>query len=228
MRGGSVLSALESEARLVVRRAFGCSPELAETIVGQARVTPLPRGQQLWPIEGRDETTLLTQGRAQEVAYGRDGAMVVLHMLGPGEFFGNLMGESEGELAAEVEAVVESAGAKFATSTVVRLMETNHGIAMAISRQLASRIASMRRRMVESALLSATGRISAELLRLARGTADRTIRPMPVLSDLAVSVQSTRETVSRTISQLERRGILKRVEGGLRVIAPHRLEELVY
>jgi CRP-like cAMP-binding protein len=228
MDSGSALSALESEARLVVRRAFGCSAELAETIVSQARVKSLPRGQQLWPIEGRDETTLLTVGRAQEVAYGRDGGMLVLHMLGPGEFFGNLMGESDSELSAEVEAVVESAGAMFATSTVVRLMETNHGVAMAISRQLAGRIAAMRRRMVESALLSATGRISAELLRLARDAADRTIRPRPVLSDLAVTVQSTRETVSRTISQLEKRGILQRVEGGLRVVAPHRLEELVY
>lgn len=228
MHSGLALSELESEARRVVRRTFGCSEELAEAIISQARVKSLPRGQQLWPIEGRDETTLLTVGRAQEVAYGRDGGMLVLHMLGPGEFFGNLMGESEGELSAEVEAVVESAGAMFATSTVVRLMETNHSVAMAISRQLAARIAAMRRRMVESALLSATGRISAELLRLARDAADRTIRPMPVLSDLAVTVQSTRETVSRTISQLEKRGILQRVEGGLRVMAPHRLEELVY
>jgi CRP-like cAMP-binding protein len=138
------------------------------------------------------------------------------------------MGSGEGELSSQIEAVAKSAGAIFGTSTVVRLMETNHGIAMAISRQLSARIAAMRRRMVESALLSATGRISAELLRLARDQTDRTIRPMPVLTELATTVQSTRETVSRTISQLERRGIVERVERGLRVVAPHRLEELVY
>ena len=42
---------------------------------------------------------------------------------------------------------------------------------------------------------------------------------MPVFSDFAISVQSTRETVSNTVSQLEKRGLLKRVEGGLQVVA---------
>ena len=51
---------------------------------------------------------------------------------------------------------------------------------------------------------------------------------MPVLAELAQRVQSTRETVSRTVSQLERRGILRRGDGGLAVIAPHRLDELIY
>jgi DNA-binding GntR family transcriptional regulator len=82
--------------------------------------------------------------------------------------------------------------------------------------------------MVESALLSATGRIAAELLRQARAQPDRTIRPMPVWAELAVQVQSTRETVSRAVSGWEKRGLVKRVEGGLQVVAPHRLEELVY
>lgn len=219
---------MERDARAVIRRAFGCDEALSESIAGSARIARLPRGQQLWPLEDRDETTLVTAGRVQEVAYGRDGAMLVLHLIGPGEFFGNLMGPASADDPAQVEAVVESAGAHFATGAVVRLMETHHGIAMAISRQLAARIEAMRRRMVETALLSATGRIAAELQRLAKGAPDRTIRPIPVFAELAVIVQSTRETVSRTISQLEKRGILARVEGGLSVVAPHRLEEMVY
>ncbi|MGQ4828612.1 helix-turn-helix domain-containing protein [Enterococcus faecalis] len=40
-------------------------------------------------------------------------------------------------------------------------------------------------------------------------------------------MDSTRETVSRTIGDLERRGIITREDDGLRVIAPHRLEELI-
>jgi DNA-binding MarR family transcriptional regulator len=86
----------------------------------------------------------------------------------------------------------------------------------------------MRRRMVESVLLSATGRVCAELERLAKLSPDQTIRPVPVFSELATMVQSTRETVSRTISQLEKRGVLRREDGGLRVVAPHRLAELIY
>jgi CRP/FNR family cyclic AMP-dependent transcriptional regulator len=51
---------------------------------------------------------------------------------------------------------------------------------------------------------------------------------MPVFSELALSLQTTRESVSRAVSALEKRGIVKRVDGGLAIVAPHRLEELVY
>ena len=49
-----------------------------------------------------------------------------------------------------------------------------------------------------------------------------------MLSEFALQVQSTRETVSRAINALEKRGIIRRDEQGLTVVAPHRLEELIY
>lgn len=217
----------------LIRRAFGCDGALSEVVIALARRSALARGQRLFPLDDRDETTLLTAGRAQEIAYGRDGGVLLLQLIGPGEFYGSLMGAGIGEGREDgpvsVEAASEGTAAHFATPGIVRLMEIHACIALAISRQLALRLEAMRRRMVETVLLSATGRICAELLRLAEAAgADRTIRPVPVLAELAVSVQSTRETVSRTISQLEKRGILSRGDGGLQVVAPHRLAELVY
>jgi len=49
-----------------------------------------------------------------------------------------------------------------------------------------------------------------------------------VLAEMALAIQSTRETVSRTINALERAGIIRRSPEDLVIIAPHRLEELVY
>jgi CRP-like cAMP-binding protein len=215
------------ESLAAVREAFGCGDALAETIAAMARESRMSRGAVLWPLAGRDETTLLTQGRAAELAYGREGAVLVLHAIAPGEFYGSLLGGA-GEGATQVEAMSDGAGAHFSTATVLRLMEGYSCVALALARQMASRIEAMRRRMVESALLSATGRIAAELLRQANAAPDRTIRPMPVWAELAVQVQSTRETVSRAVSGWEKRGLVRRVEGGLQVVAPHRLEELVY
>jgi DNA-binding MarR family transcriptional regulator len=82
-------------------------------------------------------------------------------------------------------------------------------------------------RMYAHVALSAVGRVHAELLRLARQSADLTIRPGPVLSDLALRVSTTRETASRAVNALERRGIIRRDADTLVVVAPHRLEELV-
>ena len=219
-------------AQAVLQQAFGCGAALAATIAALGREADHARGAVLWPRGDDGAASLLTLGRAAELAYGREGAALVLHALAPGEFFGEIVGSggavSGGEHGTQVEALSDGAATHFAAAALVRLMESYPLVALAIARHLSARIAAMRQRMLETALLSASGRIAAELLRQARAASDGVIRPLPVWSELAVIVQSTRETVSRTVSGLEKRGVLKRVEGGLALVAPHRLEELVY
>ena len=228
MSGAEVASAAHGiAAQAVLLQAFGCGAVLAGTIGALGRPADHPRGAVLWPRGDDGAASLLTLGRAAELAYGREGAALVLHALAPGEFFGEIVG-SGGERSTQVEALSDGAATHFAAAALVRLMESYPLVALAMARHLSARIAAMRQRMLETALLSASGRIAAELLRQARAAPDGVIRPLPVWSELAVIVQSTRETVSRTVSALEKRGVLKRVEGGLALIAPHRLEELVY
>jgi CRP-like cAMP-binding protein len=220
----------------VIARAFGCGDTLARTIAAAGRGADFGEGQLLYPLPGREQTSLVTAGLAREVAYGREGGVLVLHVIAPGEFYGSLVGLGEGPVegagdsqgAAQVEAVRDGRAVHYGSEAVVRLMETYPGVGVAIARQLARRLAAMRQRMVNNALLSATGRICAELKRLAGAADDGVIRPLPVFAELAQRVQSTRETVSRTVSQLERRGVVRRIDGGLTVVAMHRLDELIY
>ncbi len=214
-------------AQAVLQQAFGCGAALAATIAALGREADHARGAVLWPRGDDGAASLLTLGSAAELAYGREGAALVLHALAPGEFFGEIVG-SGGEHSTQVEALSDGAATHFAASALVRLMESYPLVALAMARHLSARIAAMRQRMLETALLSASGRIAAELLRRSRASSDGVIRPLPVWSELAVIVQSTRETVSRTVSGLEKRGVLKRVKGGLALVAPHRLEELMY
>ena len=227
MVAGGFRRKLSAEARDAVRALFACDDAVTEVIAQLAREAPLADGSVLWPVAGRDETTLITRGRAQEVAYGRDGGMLLLHLLGAGDLYGGLM-DGDGNATSQVEAMSEGRGAHFSSGSLVRLMDSYSAVGLAINRQLAQRLQAMRQRMVETALLSATGRVCSELLRRSRRFPDRVIRPMPVMSELALSVQSTRETVSRTVSQLEKRGIVRRIDGGLEIVAPHRLEEQAY
>ena len=224
---GATGQAQDTPDRALVREAFGCDGALAETIFRAGRLCSFARGQQAWPLSEPDVTLLLLGGKVQEIAYGRDGDTLVLCLILPGELFGNLLGDGLEETTL-IEATEASRGAQFAADALVRLMESYSCVAMAVTRQMARRLQLVRRRMVESVLLSASGRICAELIRLAERAPDRVIRPIPVLSELAVQVQTTRETASRTISQLEKRGILRRDPDGLAVVAPHRLAEMVY
>ncbi len=213
-----------------LREAFGCGEALAGTIAALGRSAGHPRGAVLWPRSDDSQggsASLLTRGSAAEMVYGRDGAPLVLHAIMQGELFGDLAGSGQDSAGAQVEALSEGQAVHFAASVMVRLMESYPLVALALARHLSTRISAMRQRMVEAALLSSTGRIAAELLRMAQAGGG-TIRPMPVMTELALKVQAARETVSRTVSGLEKRGVLRRVDGGLELIAPHRLEELIY
>jgi predicted transcriptional regulator len=80
-------------------------------------------------------------------------------------------------------------------------------------------------RMAARIGLSATGRCYQALL--AKADDDGWIKPLPVLSALALGVNTTRETASRAVAQLVRRGIVERHDNGLRVVSRRMLEELV-
>lgn len=72
--------------------------------------------------------------------------------------------------------------------------------------------------------LSATGRFYRALLQL--GDADGLIKPARLIASLAVSVHTTRETASRALAALTRRGIVERQEDALQIVSRRMLEEL--
>ena len=165
---------------------------------------------------------------ARALLYGAEGQLVLLHEFSRGDIFGAIARADAEPHEAEVVAVEDVRAALFLALDFLTLIEQHGCVGLALSRMLLKRLRETTGRMVERTTLSASGRIHAELLRLARAVADgRTLRPAPVLAAMAVRVLSTRETVSRTINALERRGIIRREADALIVVAPHRLEEMV-
>jgi CRP-like cAMP-binding protein len=79
--------------------------------------------------------------------------------------------------------------------------------------------------------LAANNRVHADLLRQARanmkGANEAEIRPIPVHSDIASRVSTTRETVARVLNDLARKGIVERLKDSLVVRDVDRLHELV-
>ena len=162
-------------------------------------------------------------GRAHALLYSPDGQTILLHEYGPGELFGALapdVGLEEADVVA-----VEAVRALLLEAGVLAGLAERHGcIGLALSRLLLRRLRATSERMYERAALSAGGRVCAELLRLARQGERMAIRPVPVIAELALRVGTTRETASRTVSGLERRGIVRREGDALVVAAPRRLE----
>jgi CRP/FNR family cyclic AMP-dependent transcriptional regulator len=219
---------LDTDLNAILQHIFGCSPEVAARI-GQCAA------DQRYPVKaviirhgGRGGATfLLVAGRAQALGYGIEGQLVLLQEFLPGDFFGAIAHAGASPEEADVVAVENSRAAIFLALDFLALMETHACVGLALSRALLRQLRATSTKMVECTTLSASGRVNAELLRLARLGDGRTVRPAPVLSVLAMRIHSTRETVSRTISGLERRGIIRRETDALVIVAPHRLEELV-
>jgi CRP-like cAMP-binding protein len=218
----------EQDVRAFLRETFGCSDEIAGYIFVRgavrafaAHATIVRQG------EKAAAAYLLTQGRAHALLYSLEGQMVLLCEYRPGDLFGALGELDPAPEEAEIVAVEAARSFILRAAELVALAETYGSIGLALSRLLLRQLRRATSRIYERAAVSAVGRVHAELLRLARASPDLAIRPPPILSELAVRVSTTRETASRAVSALERRGIVRRDARSLTVVAPQRLEELI-
>jgi CRP/FNR family cyclic AMP-dependent transcriptional regulator len=223
MAGGLFLfQAIDLET---VRSTLCCSAETSEQIVRQGRVRLYPARATI--LRQGDRSTiahLLVLGRAQALVYSADGQIILLHDFGPGDLFGALGGLGAAPEEADVVAVQDVRAFLLEAAALIALAERHGCIGLALSRLLLKRLRTASARMYERAALSAPGRVCAELLRLARDGDGLAIRPAPVIAELALRVGTTRETASRTVNALERRGIIRREADALIVAAPARLE----
>lgn len=207
---------------------FDCSLDLAGHILVRGRIRRF-EGRATMVRRGDRISTLyvIVTGRAHAIVYSMEGQAILLHEYRTGDFFGVVSPPYSATHDADVIAV-EQVSAFLLDGGALALLAEQHGcIGLALLKVMVERLQQTASRMFEHVALSAVGRVHAELLRQARRSADLTIRPAPVLSDLALRVSTTRETASRAVNALERRGIIARDTESLKVVAPHRLEELI-
>jgi len=218
----------EETVRHLLCDVFGCSLELAGNILLRGRLRDF-QGHATIVRRGDRISTLyvIITGRAHAIAYSLDGQVVLLHEYRSGDFFGVVSPPYSSNHDADVVAV-EAVSSFLLEGSVLALLAEQHGcIGLALLKVMVGRLQQTASRMYEHVALSAIGRVHAELLRRARQNTDLAIRPSPILSDLALRVSTTRETASRAVNALERRGIIRRDADALIVVAPHRLEELI-
>lgn len=207
---------------------FDCSPDLAGQIFRRGRLRDFPIRNAIVRQGDRIATLyVIVAGRAHAIVYSLDGQIVLLHEYLSGDFFGVVSPPYSAIHDADVVAVEEVSSFLLEGSVLALLAEQHGCIGLALLKAMVGRLQQTQSRMYEHVALSAVGRVHAELLRRARQSADLAIRPAPVVADLALQVSTTRETASRAVNALERRGIIRRDQDKLVVVAPHRLEELI-
>jgi len=173
----------------------------------------------------------IISGTAKAVSYSENGDATWVGYFKPMEFFGHISlltkTDTRFEISAEedVEAIIVSVG------VMTELLAEKEDLSLILAQDLALRLDQMTSRLIEAFTLSAKGRVCAELSRLSRVIGilpeNLIIRPSPVFVELAERVNSTRETVSRTVSDLQKRGIVKRESGALIITKPEGLKAAI-
>lgn len=166
---------------------------------------------------------LVIDGIASADLFSVDGQHARLAGYGPGELFGAY--PEPVAHRADISAVGELSVLIIETRVIAALAAQHAAIAQGVALLMARQLDMVLDRMAARIGLSATGRCYQALL--AQSDADGWIKPLPVLSALAIGVNTTRETASRALAQLVRRGIIERHDSGLRIVSRRMLEELV-
>jgi CRP/FNR family cyclic AMP-dependent transcriptional regulator len=196
----------ESVAEAVVKRRFRRGEIIVE------------RGQK------SNALYILLTGRARVVAADARGREVILAVLQPGDYLGEMSLIDNEPHSASVRAEVQTDVLMLGRAEFARCLPENSSLSYAIMRGLVQRLRNADRQIESLALLDVYGRVARALLDMAADdSGQRVIRGKVSRQDLAKHVGASREMVSRVMKDLEERGLVETLETGS-VVLKERLE----
>lgn len=221
MHGGRTAPAEHVSA---VAACFGCGDDCALLLASAMSERRYERRSHV-ALRGDAATTLflLLEGGVTAEIFGIDGQQAQLARHGPGEIFGAYPVPTL--YRADITATRDTRLLAISTVELAALAHTHAEIGAGLARLLARQLDLLLDRMAARIGLSAIGRFHKALLELANAQGE--ISPAPVISALALSVNTTRETGSRALAALLRRGIVQRQGDALRIVSRRMLEEMV-
>ncbi len=173
----------------------------------------------------------VVRGRVRIVNYSLSGREITLDDIGEGGHFGELAAIDGQPRSAAVLAVEDSLIVALPHRFFMDVMKKHPSVAEKMMGRLTRMVRASTERIMDLSTLAANNRVQAEILRQARKTesTDNTaiIKPIPVHSDIASRVSTTRETVARVLSDLTKKALLQRTKDALVVTDVEKLEEMV-
>jgi CRP/FNR family transcriptional regulator, cyclic AMP receptor protein len=174
---------------------------------------------------------LIVSGRVRVTTYSASGRQVTFRDVDAGGHFGEVAAIDGLPRSADVVSLEGGLLASLPPPLLQRLLREAPTVAERLLRDFAGLVRRLSDRVVDLSTLGVHGRLSAELLRLARnaGVRDNRARidPAPRHADLAGQVSTYREQVTRELSALANIGVLARDGRALVVLDAARLEAAV-
>ena len=222
----------KSERRLDTIRLFAdLDPEVVSDVERHCRWREYAVNEKILDrdSEGSD-VYFVVRGSVLIVNYSFTGREIALARIGARSYFGELAAIDGQPRSASVVALEPSLVAAVDPKLFNMLVEKHRELSMRLLRRLARIIRTCDDRIMDLSTLGAHQRVYLELLRLAQPDPDDdgalVVSPMPAQKEIASKASTTRETVTRAISQLVADGVAERRHKSLRFHDRERLERL--
>jgi CRP-like cAMP-binding protein len=182
--------------------------------------------------EKGDSLFVISHGRVKVVLFGESGREIILSIFRRGDFFGEMSLLDDQPRSANVLALEKSELLVLRRQSFVQHLREHHEIALKIMAELSRRLRKADEIIGNLALLDVYGRVARNLLDNARAEGVVTdegilIKERPTQQDIASMVGTSRETVSRALSEFARRGFVE-VSGRSILLKHQRLLEEEY
>ncbi|MES2262019.1 MAG: Crp/Fnr family transcriptional regulator [Pseudomonadota bacterium] len=176
-----------------------------------------------------DSLLFLLSGQLQVIDVTEDGRAIGLRMLAPGDFFGEIAVINGSMRSASVVALTPVLVALLPRATALHLFSHSPSVANQMLRFLAAKV---QRDSEFRALLSihnTSKRIYTfiELLKEKKENDVEVVENLPTHQDIANMINTSRETVTRTLLTLVQQGIIKKGTHRLIIVDPAALQKLV-
>ncbi|HAY50349.1 MULTISPECIES: Crp/Fnr family transcriptional regulator [Thalassospira] len=195
------------------------------------RKTYAAGAQIIEPEADSSDVYLILSGRVRIVNYSLSGREITLEEIGAGGCVGQLSAIDGEPRSACVFAVDDTDVGILSPANFEKVVKSHPSVAWNVISELARIVRTSTRRIVDVSTLGANERVIAEILRRAQQVCDdkgaATLSPVPVHSEVAGRVSTSRETVARVMGSLGRKGLVNKIDSGLHVPDVRRLEEFL-
>ncbi len=160
-----------------------------------------------------DALYVIEKGRVKVVLYGESGREVILTIFRDGDFFGEMSLLDGQPRSANVIALEDTRALMLSREDFVRHLREAPTTALKVLSIMCLRLRRADEIIGNLALLDVYGRVAHILIELAKNEGETQdegilIRERPTQQDLASMIGTSRETVSRVLSEFQRRGFL--------------------
>ena len=160
--------------------------------------------------EETDALYIILAGRAKVLIPDDDGNEVILAVMGPNEFFGEMGLLDDQPRSASVETMEPCEVLRLTRGAFLNCLRDNFDAAMLIIRNLVKRLREADRKIESLALIDVYGRVARLLMEMAKEqNGEWVVEKAPPKQEIARMIGASREMVSRVVKDLHEKGVIR-------------------